>query len=689
MKFRSTLTLFACCTASCFQVYADDSQSVERITVSSDFRQQELLFLPASATVLSDIQIGSRQAQHLEDILNLGANINFTSGASRGRFIQIRGIGERSQFAQPSNPSVGFLVDDFDFSGIAGVGTLFDVEQVEILRGPQATEFGAGAMAGVIKVKTVDAAPEPSGRFALSLAQHNTWGLGGAYGNAISEKLFYRVALQQYKSDGFVENTFLNRDDTDNLDEFTSRVKLKYLAADWLTFDVNYQYFDIDNGYDGFSLDNDRLSRADEPGFDRQKTHAIGLKTKINTDFTDIFVILSQSDSDIGYSYDEDWTFVGFDPLEYSSVDSYYRQRDTQSADVRVLSNAKSMLFNGSTDWLFGLYSKSMDESLLRQYTYAQGDFNSHYQQDNLAVYVQTDTHLTDRLNLRVGVRGDRFDIDYIDSNGFIDSSSKTLLGGKLVLDYSIHTASVYASLSRGYKAAGFNADERVSEDKRIFAPEYNWNYELGVKGNFIDYDAFVRLAVFYMDREDTQVSDFDIQVRDNGTTDFIDIIGNADTGTNRGLELESAWQLNAAVEIHGSLGWLDATFEGYTLADGSYINKQEQAQAPRYTFNLGTEVMVSENIAWLVDADGKDDFRFSDGHDERSPAYVLVNTSIRFQLPDWSFSLWAKNVFDKEYYVRGFGGFSNDPRDGYAIPEPYFQLADGRQIGMSVNYEF
>ena len=167
-------------------------RSIERITVSSDFRQQELMFIPASATILSDTQIESRQAQHLEDILNVGANINFASGASRGRFIQIRGIGERSQFSEPSNPSVGFLVDDFDFSGIAGVGTLFDVEQVEILRGPQATEFGASAMAGVIKVKTVDAGPEQSGKLSFSLAEQNTWSLGGAYGNAITDNLFYR-----------------------------------------------------------------------------------------------------------------------------------------------------------------------------------------------------------------------------------------------------------------------------------------------------------------------------------------------------------------------------------------------------------------------------------------------------------------------------------------------------------------
>ncbi|GAC05763.1 MAG: TonB-dependent receptor [Paraglaciecola chathamensis] len=687
MKFCSTL--LALSIASSFASYAEESTDIERITVSSDFRQQELMFIPASATILSDTQIESRQAQHLEDILNVGANINFASGASRGRFIQIRGIGERSQFSEPSNPSVGFLVDDFDFSGIAGVGTLFDVEQVEILRGPQATEFGASAMAGVIKVKTVDAGPEQSGKLSFSLAEQNTWSLGGAYGNAITDNLFYRVAVQQFKSDGFVENTFLNRDDTDNLDEFTSRVKLKYLPTDWLTFDLNYQYFDIDNGYDAFSLENTRESRADEPGFDRQETHALGLKTEINTELTDVFIILSQSDSDMGYSYDEDWTYVGFHPDEYSSVDSYFRERDTDNIDIRLLSNDNSTLFNGTTQWLFGLYSKSMDESLLRQYTYADGDFTSQYQQDNVAVYSQVDTQLTDTLSLRLGLRADRFEIDYRDISGFSQSNDKTLVGGKAVLDYSIDSASVYASVSRGYKAAGFNPDERVSEQRRIYQPEYNWNYEVGVKGNFINYDAFIRMAVFYMDREDTQVNDYDVQTRADGSATFIDIIGNADTGTNWGYELETGWQANDSIYLHANFGWLDATFEDYTLADGSVVDKQDQAQAPNYTFNIGANVQLSEQISWSIDADGKDEYRFSDGHDEKSPSYVLVNTAVRFDVQDWSCSVWVKNVFDRTYYVRGFGGFNNDPREGYATPEPYYQLGDGRQVGISAQYSF
>jgi iron complex outermembrane receptor protein len=688
--FLVALILQPCCSALAQDKTSNnDLVTVERITVSSDFRAQNIQKLAASVSVIGEQLITSRHAQHLEEILNVAANVNFASGASRGRFIQVRGIGERSQFAEPINPSVGFVVDDIDFSGIAGIGTLFDVQQVEILRGPQATEFGASALAGVIKVKTVEATGKQEGKVALSLAQQNTWSLGAAYGDAITDQLFYRVAIQQYKSDGFIENIHLGRDDTDNLDEFTSRLKLKYIASDDISFDLSYQYFDIDNGYDAFSLDNDGKTRSDEPGFDRQITHAISLKSEVNLSWGELTVILNNADSDLAYGYDEDWTFVGFHPWEYSSTDHYFRQRDTQTSDIRAVSNKNSALFNDSTNWILGLYAKSTDETLLREYTFADADFRSFYQQNNYALYAQTDTSLAENMSLRFGLRADHFDIGYQDNNGFSESIVDTILGGKLGLEYSLNNALVYANLSRGYKAAGFNPDERLTIEDRVFDAEFNWNYEFGVKGNFINHDAFIRLALFYMDRENTQVSGFATFQRDDSTTGFVDIISNADTGTNWGVELESGWQVNETLSLNANLGWLDATIEGVPQADGGGAEKRQQAQSPRYTFNLSAELAVLENLIWRMEADGKDEFRFSDGHDELSPSYVLLNTTLSYYLDEWLLSLWAKNVFDRTYYVRGFGGFSNDPRDFYETPEPYFQLGDGRQVGVSANYKF
>jgi outer membrane receptor protein involved in Fe transport len=683
------LTLLAASIILSNSTYADELEDVERITVSSGFRSLNIQNLPASVSVIPEVLIKDRQAQHLEQILNVAANVNFASGASRGRFIQIRGIGERSQFSEPLNPSVGLLVDDFDFSGIAAVGTLFDVEQVEVMRGPQATEFGASAMAGVISIKTAEADEDQETKLSATLADHGTWSLGAATGAAIADNLFYRVAIQQFQSNGFVENTFLKRDDTDNLDELTARFKLKYLPSDTLTIDMNYQYFDIDNGYDAFSLDNDGKTLSDEPGFDRQETHAFGVKARQDNDWGQLMVIVNHTTSDLAYGYDEDWTFDGFHPNGYSSFDQYNRDVDTTTLDLRLLSGLESNLFEGKTQWVLGLYAKTSDQNQLRQYTFANADFTSNYEPKNFALYGQTDTQLNEKFNLSVGLRLDKFLLDYSDSNNFVSSSDETMLGGKVVLDYSLDSANIYASVSRGYKTAGFNPDERVSDENRIYDPEFNWNYEFGIKGNLEDVGASVRMAVFYMEREDTQVSDFDTLLRDDGSTDFIDVIGNADTGTNWGVEIESAWQLNDAWSVAANFGFLDATFSEYELADGSFVEKQEQAQAPKHTLNIASQFYFNDHLSWRLEMDAKDSFRFSDGHDERSPSYQLVNTSLTYALEAFKFTLWAKNLFDEVYYVRGFGGFSNDPRDGYSEPEPYFQLGDDRQVGISIDYQY
>ncbi|WP_088332021.1 TonB-dependent receptor [Lacimicrobium sp. SS2-24] len=690
MIVRKTVLSLSLALAFSGTCAANDAKltDIEHILVSSDFTVQNLMVVPSSVSVIGEKQIQARQAQYLDQILNVAPNVNFAAGASRGRFIQIRGIGERSQFSEPVNPSVGVVVDDVDFSGIAAIGTLFDVQQVEVLKGPQATEFGANALAGAIKIQTTPAGADQASRLSLSLAEQNTWSAGVAHGGTLTDRLDYRVALQQYKSDGFIENIHLGRDDTGNRDELTSRIKLAFQATQQLKLDLNYQYFDIDNGYDAFSLDNDNKTRSDEPGFDRQKSHALSLKADWQLSWGRLLVIGALSDSDMDYGYDEDWTYVGFHPWEYSSFDAYYRQRDTKSVELRAISDDSSRLFADTTDWVVGLYGKSVDETLLRQYTYAETDFGSRYEPDNMALYAQTITHFNDRTRLTAGLRVDRFRIDYDNNSGFAESLQDTIVGGKLVLDHTVSSGTmVYAGLYRGYKASGFNPDERVSETQRLFAPEYNWNYEIGVKGTAGN--SHIRLAAFYMERKDTQISDYDLQFRDDGTATFIDIIDNADNGTNYGLELETGWQPHADVTLFANLGWLRATFKGYERADGSFVDERDQAQAPRYTFNFGADWDISDNLRWHIEADGKDSFYFSDGHDERSDSMVLFNSRLSFVQQNWTLSLWGRNIFDREYQVRGFGGFSNDPREFYEIPKPYYQFGDGRMLGISLDYIF
>ncbi len=662
---------------------------IERVIVSGDFRQTTLDQLSASATILDQERLRSRQPSHIDSVLNSIPNVNFAAGASRGRFVQIRGIGERSQFAEPINPSVSFIVDEFDFSGLAAAGLIFDTKQLEVYRGPQATLYGTGALAGAVKLSSNDVGSDAPDYVEARIGNKESYRIEGATGDDINTDWGYRVALVHNRSDGFVENTFLNRSDTANIDETALRFAVEGSVDERTTLALTYRWYDIDNGYDAFSLDNDNKTLSDEPGFDEHQTHAVSARSTTNTAAGDFILIATHASHNIAYGYDEDWTFTGFHPWGYTSFDAYYRDVETQTGEMRFVSSDSAALFDGMTDWTIGVFYKSTEEKLLRQYTYLDSDFASEYTPTTTAIYAQTESRLNENLVLVAGLRVENYDFDYADNNQLTRAFDTTMVGGKVALQYTQGDHFYYGSISRGYKGAGFNPDSRVNDNQRFFDEEYNWNYEIGVKGPLLTPDLIARAAIFYMDRKDTQVSDFDVITRDDGTAGFVDIIDNADLGTNKGAELELSWIASDAWQLDASVGYLSATFEGYTLADGTEVSEQRQAQSPKWTANLYSEYALTDNMLWRVDVDYKSEYRFSDGHDVTSPSTTLVNSEIVVLHGDWQTSLWVQNAFDREYYTRGFGGFSNDPRDEYAFDEPYYQIGNGRQFGVTVKYAF
>ena len=258
------------------------SPTIEEVYVTSDFHSPEINTLANSVTVFNDTLIKKNGAQHLENLLGRAPNVNYSSGASRGRFFQIRGIGERSQFVAPLNPSVGTYVDGIDFTGFGGAATLLDIDQVEVLRGSQGTRFGANALAGVINLKSVDPSAENQGYLKTSASSYNGISVETAVGGLLNDQWLYRAAIVKTASDGFIKNTTLNKKDTNNIDELTSRLKLRYLAADNLTIDFTALHLDIDNGYDAFSLDDNRNTMSDQPGHDRQKSTAFAINSSWN-----------------------------------------------------------------------------------------------------------------------------------------------------------------------------------------------------------------------------------------------------------------------------------------------------------------------------------------------------------------------------------------------------------------------
>ena len=678
----------------------DNTTALEVITVTSDFRQQNLLKTPASLSVLTDIEIKQRNAQHLEELIAVSPNVNFASGSQRARYYQIRGIGERSQFKEPINPSVGMIIDGVDFTGIGSIANLFDVQQAEIFRGPQGTRFGANALAGMINITTNAPTDEFEGAIKLDVGNYDSYGLGLALSGPASDTVNYRFAANQYKSDGFIENTYLKKSDTNNRDETSLRGKLSIQASKNLTIDLSAFYFDFDNGYDAFSLDNTRETLSDQPGFDQQETSALTAKFSYQgfENFT-LVTLLSIADSDLAYGYDEDWAYVGIsDPAnidnqdyaywEYSSTDYYFRDKSTQTIELRALSNNSSTLFNGTTAWVTGIYFKQDDEDLQRQYTYLDSDFTSTFDTQSIAVYGQLDSQLNDKWSLTTGLRVEQRNADYINSDGFIDSPDDTMVGGKLVLSYQQNDNSFwYGSINRGYKAGGANTDGSLPNDLRTFEPEYLVNYELGYKVSLLDNAAFIRTAVFYMDRKDMQVNSSQTITRADGSSEFISYLGNAATGSNMGIEVETNWQINELFELYGSLGLLDTEFNDFINATGVSLDGREQAHAPNYQFNLGINIIPSEHWLINVSVDGKDEFYFSDSHNEKSESVALLNASIAYLADDYQVRVWARNLTDEDYANRGFY-FGNDPRDGYTAKQ-YTQLAEPLVFGITLDYQF
>jgi outer membrane receptor protein involved in Fe transport len=655
-------------------------EDIERIEVSGDLSSRTLDQLATSATVIGESLLAQKQARHLEDILIAAPNTNFASGASRGKFIQIRGIGERSQFAEPINPSVALVVDDIDFSGIGALGTLFDVQQVEVLSGPQSTASGASGLAGLVKIVSQQPTDTQEGTLELSVAEFNTTQIAGAYSNALTSNINARVALQQVKSDGFVENAFLGRSDTNNIDELSAKLAIDYLASESTVVKLRYYHFDIDNGYDAFSLDNDNITQSDEPGKDATSADALSLKLEHDLSFARLNLILSQTDSELDYGYDEDWTFVGFHPDGYSSTDRYFREVKTTSIDLRL----------NADNWVAGVYGKQTDEDLLREYTFNSADFLSVYQPESLALYGEYEWSIN-ALSLSLGGRVEEFKADYSDTSVYTENLSDSLFAAKAAVSYNLNDNLLFGSISRGYKAGGFNPDQAVSQEDRLFDPEYNWNYELGIKGNIEQFDADLALTFFYMKREDAQVSDFSVIPRNDGSgaVEFIDVIGNADTGTNKGIEFQSNWRLSDALTLAANIGYLDATFGNYEKTDGSFVDLQDQAQAPKWTFYLASTLALTDALDFTVEFEGKDEHRFSIGHDERAPFTPVLNAEITYRIDQWLAKLWIKNALDRQVFTRGFGGFSNDPRDGYFPAEPYYQFGQERQLGATITYQF
>ena len=702
---------------------------LEEIIVSG-YRLTSPLELGTSLTLFDRETIQQATVEHFEDLVQMVPNMNLSGEGSRARYFQLRGVGEREQYEGAPNPSVGYIIDDIDLSGIGGVSSLYDIQQVEILRGPQSARYGSSALAGIIYMRSKDPVEQPSASAELTAGDDGLFSVAAAAGGALSENVRGRLSVNHFEGNGFRDNAYLGRDDSNGREELTARGKLMWsFGSDWEAL-LTGVYMDYDNGYDAWTVNNDNIMHTDKPGRDGQETKAGSLRfTGPLGNRLDLVSITSLADSDILFSYDGDW---GSDDFwsEYGRYiyDYQYlnpRQRNNLTQEFRLLSSPEGRLFNDSSDWVLGAFWQQLEEDNQISSSGMYDDsgeenwcppcltdrrISSQYEARTIALFGSLDSTLGERLSLSLGLRYEHWDARYSDDwedlnypgnppggdscSQFDCDPSEGMWGGHLALSHQWKPGlRGYVRIARGFKAGGFNPSLAALQGVAAlgpefipYQPEYLWNYELGLKGLGLNNALSYELTLFYMDRDQAQLSQSSQQVPfDPNSFVFVTYNGEA---RSYGLEASANWQVSDSWQLHGSLGLLDTKIQDTekTAVISPDAAGRDLAHAPPYTLNFG--VTYSGQNGWFgrLDFNTIDAFYFDISHNQKSKAYHLVNLRIGKQWNAWTLSAWARNLFDEDYATRGFY-FGNEPP--WFENTLYTRFGDPRSYGLTLSYQY
>jgi outer membrane receptor protein involved in Fe transport len=683
-------------------------ETLDEVVVTASLRPTNAVELAQSVTVLDADTLRTAGVQHFEDVLGLIPDLNWAAGTSLPRFFQLRGIGEVEQYQGAPNPSVGFLIDDIDFSGVGMPATLFDTKQIEVLRGPQGTTYGANALAGLISVHTADPGTDFELHSEVTGATYDTRSAGLVIGDGFADgQAGWRVVAQQYYSDGFRHDAFYDMNSTNALDEGTLRGKLHWQINPALTADLTLMHVNIDNGYDAWSVYNTYTTYSNQPGRDSQLSNGAALRLSYTIDgLGQLRSVSSAADSHIVYSFDDDWgndpfwlATTGYAPYDYYQSDD--RNRRTLAEDLRLIGDPSRALF-GRLDWLLGVYALRLTESDRQVFTWNAYDaapdggpgagssgLNSQYAATNVALYGSLAASIGPRTTLSGGLRLERREASYSDSADAttpFPQQTNDMLGGNLSWMHLVADGEhLYTTLARGYKGGGFNIGSGILSEQRSFGPESLWSLESGLKFERTDSPVSWDTDLFYMRRQHMQVY-LSEQLQQNNPLEYLFFTQNAADGENYGWESQGSYRLGANWQFSGSGALLHTRYLGVGGAFTSLgIDGRAQPFAPGYELSAAIEYHLSSGWFARLDSHALDSFYYYTSDSQTSHSYHLENLRVGYRRGAWSASMWVRNLFDVQYAQQGFY-FGLIPPN---YPnQSFLQLGDPRQIGITVDYD-
>ena len=725
-KYESACWLAAIAALSLIPVSAG-AQQLEEIIVTAQLREQNIQDVPLAVTAISAQQL---EAAGIFDATTIALNVpgmayaEFSPGQA---LISIRGITSADDGAGLDN-SVALFLDGIYIGRQAGINfDMFDLERIEVLKGPQGTLFGRNAIAGAINVVTSKPADEFGAKVALTAGNEGILRGQALITGPLSDTLSGKLVVNHREHDGFVRNTHLNKDVQDeNYTSVRGQLRLNLDSSEWLlSADVMDDERDAMGRAPIANGNFDYVGTATTLGAGRPGTNASPTDGFTNREGSGVSL---QGDIEIGTGVlttitgfrntKSNWEMEsvgaplggGFDlsagNFGADVIDDIDEEIDTFSQEFRWTSES-----GGTFDYVVGLYFFTEETDRVEQFridvnTTGTGQFtvgNEYTRTENettsYAAYGQANWHVNDRWTLTAGGRFTRDERDYIATAvncglpederaaaGFPNFPPCEGVGGSLRIiaevfslpatdswtDFSPMVSAqfrpgdnlmYYGTVSTGYKSGGFAGSQGVaSAATNPVEPEDVTNYEIGLKGDFVDNTLRINASLFFMDYKDLQVVRFGPVPGSAFGTFQTTNVGSADI---TGLEIDYFWQATENFSISGYYAYLDSEIDGLTLntADGpTDFSGLPLRQSPENSYNVVLNYV-------LPTGHGDYGFRLQYSHvDDQFNDYPtltetvieeadLLDASIGWtsQQGMYQLLLWGKNLTDERYISHSY----------------------------------
>lgn len=722
--------------ASAQETPAARSSGIEEIIVSATKRDEGLQDVPVSVTAFSQDEMDKRGYSNLQGVQEATPNLNFSvqSAGQNVARVTLRGIGTET-LVGGGDPGVALHIDGIYVGrNSVAAGDIFDIQRVEILRGPQGTLYGRNATGGSINIITKRPTDELEGNADVTYGNYDALRVRGVVNVPLTDNISSRLALYSDKHDGYIENLFDTGRDSNDRNNQGGRAQLLWKGDSGNEILVRGYYSSYGgvgpgtvflgddiataNGYPAAYLVDVSAGpvpppgapiladlygnvttvsgdpvlprptdihkvRKDAPEFLDQTIKGVDLEASFN--LSDGVLLRSLS----SFQKNDNEILVDADGSELP-IETRQRRNEAKqfSQEFNLLSQNDSAF-----QWLLGAYYYHEELTETFRTTTPAGLLPvafplppgatpgggglgqiriANHEVDSYALFAQLSYDLTDRLTVTGGVRhtwdkknqsreiggivGFSNNIQFMSGaigpqapdSGSVDFSEFTY---RVSLDYSVTDNNMlFASYARGYKSGGFdfNGGQIVGVDDQVpYNPEFVDAFEVGSKNKFLDNRVLLNLTGFYYDYKDLQVFRL---------TGFGPLTDNAAQSTIWGIEAETELAVTDAFHIDGSLGYLDATYDEYTIDipptdfSGNRLN-----YAPKWTAHAGAEYTVpvgDKELIGRVDWSYRSDTFFDRANSafDMQEAYSLVNARVRLNAESWYLDLFANNIADKDY---------------------------------------